>query len=61
MLREHGEDQAIHAAVAMQCGLVVDQGSRLALAAAGLPIEILSGDRPVAVARVAADAGIKPQ
>ena len=29
-----------------------------ALAAAGLPIEILSGDRPVAVARVAADAGI---
>ncbi|MFN5119096.1 MAG: hypothetical protein ACK55H_12655 [Cyanobacteriota bacterium] len=36
MLREHGEDQAIHAAVAMQCGLVVDQGSRLALAAAQL-------------------------
>ena len=31
-----------------------------ALTAAGLPIEILSGDRPAAVARVAAEAGIAP-
>jgi predicted nucleic acid-binding protein len=36
VLREHGEAQAIQAAAAMQCGKVVDQGSRLALAAAQL-------------------------
>ena len=36
VLREHGEAQAIQAAAAMQCGQVVDQGSRLALAAAQL-------------------------
>ena len=36
VLREHGEAQAIQAVAAMQCGLVVDLDSRLALAAAQL-------------------------
>ncbi|MEB3324156.1 MAG: type II toxin-antitoxin system VapC family toxin [Cyanobacteriota bacterium] len=36
VLREHGEAQALQAAAAMQCALVVDLDSRLALAAAQL-------------------------
>jgi predicted nucleic acid-binding protein len=36
VLRQHREAQAIQAAAAMQCGLVVDLDSRLALAAAQL-------------------------